>query len=92
MIPIPQPFLPRIMVFQRMVEGRGDVRAKHTEEIEPDAKYSPEVSTLIAFHEKYRADNNPHQDACGVREGIYSLFGFCVEKSVLFLFSGDAHL
>ena len=92
MIPIPQPFLPGIMVFQRMVEGRGDVRAKHTEEIEPDAKYSPEVSTLIAFHEKYRTDNNPHQDTCGVREGIYSFFGFCVEKSVLFLFSGDAHL
>lgn len=91
MVPIPQPLFPGIMVFQRMVESRGNVRAEHAEEVEPDAEYSPEVSTLIAFYEKYRADNNSHQDACGVREGIYSLLGFCVEKSVLFLFPGDAH-
>ena len=92
MVPFPQSLLPGIMVFQRMIESRGNVRAEHAEEVEPDAEYSPEVSTLIAFYEKYRADNNSHQDACGVREGIYSFFGFCVEKSVLFLFSGDAHL
>ena len=92
MVPVPQPFLPGIMVFQCMVEGGGNVRTEHAEEIEPDAEYSPEVSTLIAFYEKYRADNDSHQDACGMREGIYSLFGFRVEKSVLFLFPDDAHL
>ena len=92
MVPIPQSLLPGIMIFQRMVKGRGDVRAEHAEEIEPDAEYSPEVSTLITFYEKYCTDNNSHQDACSVREGINSLFGFCIEKSVLFLFPGDAHL
>ena len=75
MVPFAQPLLPLRVVFYRVVERRGQIRAEHAEEIEDDAYARPVVVSLEAPNQEDDAEHHPKQNATSMGSCIpYLLF------------------
>jgi hypothetical protein len=74
MVPLPQALLPLRAVSDRVIQGRGRIRAQHTEEIEDHPYPRPVVISLETPYQKDDAEHDTQQNTPAMRRSIPYLF------------------
>jgi hypothetical protein len=61
-----------------VVECRGEIRADHTKQIEPEAEHRQRCAELIALNEEKQTHHKSHQDTYSVRDAVGQLLAKCI--------------
>ena len=76
MVPLAELFLPLAFGRAGMIDGRGDVRTQHAEQVEPYAQLHPQVFVAVAIDEQQGAYYNAQQDSTGMGNIVGAFFSF----------------
>ena len=90
MVPLSHALFPFACLGQGVVDGGGDVRAHHADEVEDDAGACPSVSLSGADDEEDDTYHAAEHDAGGVRPSV-DMFFFPGVVNHLFLFGSQSH-
>ena len=74
MVPLAELFFPLAFGRAGMIDGRGDVRTQHAEEVEPYAPLHPQVFVAVAIDEQQGAYYNAQQDSTGMGNIVGAFF------------------
>ena len=84
MVPLAQPLFPHASCLDGMIDGGGEIRHEHAEEIENDAGGRPSVARAEAPYQKNHAEDHAQGNASAVARRIPNLF-FVVEMNAAHL-------